>query len=455
LEEGERLAIADEAVKKALKAGASEAEAYVQRTNTVFVTFTDKVENLKNVESTGVGLRVAVGKRTAMCSTSVLSDDDFDAVAGRAVKIARVAPEDSSWRGFNKKFGRTTVEECYDKKLEDLEYEEITETLVAAAACMKRRDKRVVPTRSFCSVSLENVSVANSDEESVERRGTDIGVFFTGKVEEAGVNSTGAEQQQARSWREIEFGGLATRAAEKAVKYLGAKPVPSGKMAVILRNQVFANLMGIFLGLPVCADWMQQGRSPFAERLKAQVASADVDVVDEGVMKGGLRTRSFDDEGHGTQKTPIIVKGVLENFLYDGYTALKDGVESTGNAGRLGYWMKPQPFPSNLVFRRGKAVLEEMIRETKMGLYVDQTIGEWLSNPVSGNLNATVTHGFLIENGEQTLPVNGVVLAGNFHELLRGGVELIGNDVRSNVALGGASVYSPTVKLAELTVAGK
>lgn len=87
-------------------------------------------------------------------------------------------------------------------------------------------------------------------------------------------------------------------------------------------------------------------------------------------------------------------------------------------------------------------------------MYVEQTIGEWLSNPVSGNLNATVTHGFLIENGQETQPVNGVIIAGNFHELLRDGVEMIGNDLRSSMGVG-VSTYSPTVKLAQLTIAGK
>jgi PmbA protein len=103
----------------------------------------------------------------------------------------------------------------------------------------------------------------------------------------------------------------------------------------------------------------------------------------------------------------------------------------------------------------GKTKLEEIIQETKEGLYVDQTIGEWLSNPVSGNLNATVTHGFLIENGKETQPVSGVIIAGNFHELLMSGVEMIGNDVRNSIGTTGMGVYSPTVKFAQLTIAGK
>jgi PmbA protein len=447
--------VADSAVKKAIRAGATEAEAYVQRTNTVFVTFTDRIESLKTVESTGIGLRVAVGKKIAVHSTSVLSQEEMDEVSLNAVKIARVAPEDSRWKYFNKDFGKTPVEGCYDKNLQNPDYGEITETLMSAVGCMKDYDKRVKPTRGFLTVALENVSIANSYRENCERKGTEVSVYLTAKVEEGGMNSTGAEEQQARTWKEIRFEDLATKTAEKAVKYLKAKPIPSGKMSVVIRNQVFASVLGIFLSGAINADWVQTGRSPLTGKLGKQVASENVGVVDDGVMPGGLSTRPFDDEAHSTQTTPVIDKGVLRNYLYDTYTALQDDVESTGNAGKLGYWTKPQPTPSNLMLKPGKAKPEEIVRETKRGLYIDQTIGEWLSNPISGNLNATVTHGFLIQSGREAQPVNGVIISGNFFELFKGGVEMIGNDPRSSVGMAGVSVYSPTVKLSQLTVAGK
>ena len=112
--------------------------------------------------------------------------------------------------------------------------------------------------------------------------------------------------------------------------------------------------------------------------------------------------------------------------------------------------MSPQPSPTNLILAPGNVDPEEMIQETKKGMFIEETIGEWLSNPISGNLNATVTHGYLIENGELTTPVKGIVIAGNFYEILKDGIELIGNDLRNS-----SQNYSPTVKLSEITIAGK
>ncbi|RLI20590.1 TldD/PmbA family protein, partial [Candidatus Bathyarchaeota archaeon] len=232
--------------------------------------------------------------------------------------------------------------------------------------------------------------------------------------------------------------------------FLKAKPIKSQKIPVIVRNQVFASILGVILSGPITADWVQKGRSPLSNKLETQVAAQKISIVDDGTLRGGWRTRPFDDEGHPTQRTAIIENGILKNYLYDSYTALKDNVKSTGNAFRGRYWMPPQPSPTNLMLEAGDVSPEEMIEETKGGVFIEETIGEWLSNPISGNLNATITHGYLIENGELTTPVKGIVMSGNLYEILKDGIELIGNDLRNNM-----QNYSPTVKLKEITIAGK
>jgi PmbA protein len=450
LEEGEIMELAELAVKKALSMGITEAEAYIQRAKTIRVEFTEEIENFKTAESIGMSLRVALGKKIALYSTSILNESEISEAAARAVKIAKVAPEDPHWENMNKKFSKAPAEGYYDETIGKLDYQEIVETLSSAVNCMKSYDKRVTPTRGFLMTSISNVSIANNYNESCERKETGIGVWMRTKAEEAGIKSTGTEHQQARFWKEIDFEDLADKAAEKAIKFLRAKPISSDKMSVIIRNQVFANIFGVILSGPINADWVQKGRSPLSNKLGTQIASENINIVDDGIMHGGWRTKPFDDEGHPTQRTSVIENGILKNYLYDTYTALKDKIESTGNAQRPYYWINPQPSPNNLILELGEASPEEMIGETKRGIYIEETIGEWLSNPVSGNLNATVTHGYLVESGELTEPIKGVVISGNFYELLKTGIEVVGNDLRNSM-----QNYSPTVKLTQMTIAGK
>jgi PmbA protein len=450
LEEGESMELAEFALKKALSMHATEAEVYTQRTRTVRTEFADGIENFKTVDSLGISLRVALGKKVATYSTSILDEKEVGEAVTKAVGMARVAPEDPQWRHMNDRFGKASAEGYCDGTLETLNYQEIIEKLVSAIDLMKNYDKRVKPTRGILTTSTSNTSIANNYSEGCERKETNVEVWMRTKAKEAGMESTGNEHQEARSWKEIKFEDLAGKAAEKAVKFLKAKPASSGRMPVVVRNQIFGNMLGVILGGPVNADWVQKGRSPLSNKLGTQIASENVDVVDDGIMRGGWQTKPFDDEGHPTQRTPIIERGVLKSYLYDTYTALKDNVKSTGNAQRPNYWMNPQPLPSNLVLKPREASLDEIVLETKKGIYIEETIGEWLSNPVSGNLNATITHGYLIENGELTEPTKGVVISGNFYELLRNGIEIIGNDLRNS-----AENYSPTVKLTQLTIAGK
>jgi PmbA protein len=442
--------LAESAIQKALKMKATEAEAYMQRTKTVRVEFDEKIKNLKTVESIGIGLRVALGKKIAMYSTSVSDENKIDEAVTKAIKIAKVAPPDPSWRHLNRKFGKASAEGYYDSKLENLDYQEIIGALNSSVKLIKDYDKRVKPTRGILTISRSNVSIANSYNESAERDETNIDVWMRTKAEESGMESTGNEHQEARFWKEISFEDLAVKAAEKAIKFLRAKPISSVKISAIIRNQIFASMLGVILGSSITADWVQKGRSPLSNKLGSQIASENISIYDDGVMHGGWRTKPFDDEGCPTQKTSLIEKGFLKNYLYDTYTALKDNVESTGNAQRPIYWIRPQPLPNNLVLKTGDMRCEEIIRETKHGIYIEETIGEWLSNPVSGNLNATVTHGYRVENGELSEPIKGVIISGNFYELLKKGIESVGDDLRNS-----SENYSPTVKLAELTFAGE
>jgi PmbA protein len=110
----------------------------------------------------------------------------------------------------------------------------------------------------------------------------------------------------------------------------------------------------------------------------------------------------------------------------------------------------PTPYPNNLIVEAGDASAEEVIKETGKGLYVVETIGEWLSNPISGELSATLTSGFVIENGELTRAVKGVILTSNFFDMLKGKMDLRADDLHN-----AGPVYAPTTQVNDVTVAGE
>src|SRR5437763_10117040 len=87
--------LAERLVAAARRAGADAADALAVRSISLSVEVRDgAVEESERAEGDDMGLRVLVGKRQAVVSTNDMKGDGADALAERAVAMARVAPED-------------------------------------------------------------------------------------------------------------------------------------------------------------------------------------------------------------------------------------------------------------------------------------------------------------------------------------------------------------------------
>ena len=158
---------------------------------------------------------------------------------------------------------------------------------------------------------------------------------------------------------------------------------------------------------------------------------------------------TFDGEGVPHQKTSVIEKGVLKNFLYDNYSAQKDGVESTGNASRAGYLSTPGVDTSNFRILPQNITSEQMIKEVGDGLIVYYLQGAHSSNPVSGEFSVVATPCWRIKNGEITHSCQGVMLAGNIFELLKNITAVGGNERQMG------TLIAPWVMAENVRVIGK
>ncbi len=436
------------AVKKAMKLGADEAEVYILRKKITDVMFASEIESFKTVDSRGLGIRVAKGKQIGLHATSILTEAEVGRAVEKAVKIAEVTPEDPNWNSLNDKFGKTSVKGNYDDSLKNLDYDKIIDKVIGGINRATENGRKVKVTRGALTINDSEVSVTNNYNDTQTYYGSYITTYMMTKAVEGG-ESTGAESLQVRYWKDLNYDKVADYAAEQALMYVKAKPIGSVKLPVIMRNKFGAFLFGFMLGSNINSENIQKGRSTFATKLNTQIADERITVIDDGTMPNGVRTRAFDSEGHPTQKTTILEKGVLKNFIYDSYRAKKENLKSSGNA-RRNFNTLPVPSTNNFIFKPRTTSLEDMIKDTKKGLFIERTIGEWLSRPSSGEMNATVTHGYLIENGELTKPVKNVIIAGNFFEIIKDKIDTIGSDLSNN-----GHMYSPAIKISEMTIAGK
>ena len=240
---------------------------------------------------------------------------------------------------------------------------------------------------------------------------------------------------------------------------LKARRAPAGRMAVVLSGEAGGTMVHEACGHGLEADLAQKNLSVYSGKKGTQVASELVTVVDDGTLPGRFGSFRFDDEGNPAQKTVLIDKGILSGYMYDHITAARDGVEPTGNGRRQSFQHRPIPRMSTTYLAPGETPPEEIIRETKSGLLV-RHMGGGQVNTTNGDFVFDVPEGYLIENGEATVPVRGATLTGNGPDVLKQ-IDMVGSDFGFSLGICGkdgqgvpVSDAQPTIRIPSLVVGG-
>jgi PmbA protein len=177
-----------------------------------------------------------------------------------------------------------------------------------------------------------------------------------------------------------------------------------------------------------------------------KIASESLTVVDDATMPGLFGSCPFDDEGVVSQRTVVIERGVLKNYLLNSYCARKLNLKSTGNASR-GVTGNAGIGPGNFYIEAGQLTEAQILATVSNGLYVTELIGASTST-VTGDYSSGA-FGLWIENGELAYPVSEITIAGNLKQMLKQIVQ-----VGSNLEFRG-SVASPTLMIEEMMISGQ
>jgi PmbA protein len=441
-----------------MKKGFEEAEAFSTKILRREIIYRDKIEATKTNTIAGLGIRGVLDKRIGFYSVSSLDRRDVEDATEQALRIAKASSEDPDWKSLPRRYGKANVQKVVDKKIEQLSSKDLVGEVRLAVDTVAEVEPSLAITRGYISTNTVSNAIANSHGCRLERKETLAFSWIAVKAGKVNGKAVAHEVSQSRYWNGLKTEHIARTVSERALTMVHDAPISNGKLATVWRNDAFASIVDAMLTRTITADAVQRNRSPWVGKIGQTVASENVTIIDEGRMAGGLGTRAFDDDGVPQKRVPVIEKGILRGFLYDSYTASKDDRPSTGNAHRdvglftsaPNYMKTPSPYPNNLTVKPGDADSDELIRETRNGLYVVETIGEWLSNPISGDVSATVSSGFLIENGDLARAVKGVIVSANFFEIMKGKMGLRADDLDNS-----GPVYAPSTQVLDMTVAGE
>jgi PmbA protein len=421
LKQEEMLRLAETAINFALKRGANEAEAFAyQGLTTNILIERGQIARSSRIIDRGLGVRAIINKAIGFSYTNILeSQTTVEETVLKALSSARASKPDKDWHGLPAKKSFASVENTYDKKVAELRAENLVNLTSAMLDAAEKTDKRVFPIEGGAGASYLSTAVANSNGIASFDHGTIIECSLATVGREVGEVTPICFEFNAERTYSIDPEWVGKEAARLAVSALKAKRIETKNASIIFTQFALQQLLYFTLINAVKADYVQRGQSAFKGKIGDEVASEIVTIYDDGLFKGGLRAWKFDGEGVPQQKTLIIEKGVLRNFIYDNYTARKEGKESTGNATRAGYLSTPDIEATNFRFMPGNKSPEELISEVDEGLLVRYLQGAHSSNPASGEFSVVATPAWRIQKGEIAHATKGVMLAGNVFQLLK------------------------------------
>jgi PmbA protein len=440
----EPLDLLSDLIARARAAGADAADAVlISGTSLGVQRRLGKTEHVERSEGRDLGLRVFLGQRAAIVSSSTMDPASFAELAERAVAMARVVPEDP-YAGL-----ADTAAPPEQAALDLLDpTEPTTEQLVARAAAAEE-------------AALAVPGITNSE-------GADAGF---GRAEAFLVTSAGFAGSSARSSHSVSATALAgagtamqrdydyhstvhlsdldepvrigRSAGERAIARLNPTRPATARLPVVYDPRVAGGLIGHLAGAINGAS-VARGTSFLRDKMGQRIFAAGIAVHDDPRRVRGLRSRVFDGEGTPTSARALVDDGVLTTWLLDSRSARQLGLRSAGHAAR-GTGGPPSPGPSNLYLAAGQLTPAELMADIKLGLYVAELIGMGV-NGVTGDYSRGAA-GFMIRDGAIAEPVAEITIAGNLLDMFAHLTPA--NDLRFR-----RGTDAPTVRVDGMTLAG-
>lgn len=451
------------ALARALARGGDFAELYIERrTNRAMNIDDGQVERIIGGVQVGVGIRVVKGDTVAYAFSEDLSEAVVlevaglvaaeGALAGAGARVADLLPRP-----------RSATREVAEPPVA-VSTARAVEYVTRADAAARAVDPRVVQVTPLLTDTTQEVLVANSEgllaRDTRYRVRLRVEVLVRGRD---GRTALGVEICGGAAGYEILAGDvpefLGRSAARQALNILEARPAPVGTMPVILHRGSGGVLAHEACGHGLEADITFGLSSVYQGLVGQQVASPLVTLVDDASLEGAWGSYGVDDEGTPAQRTILIEEGRLVGFLTDLRWARLSRRAPTGNGRRASFRHMPIPRMSNTFILPGSCTPEDILAETRFGLYA-RRIGGGAVDPVTGQFVFTVREGYLVRNGRIEYPVHGATLVGNAIDALKS-IDMVANDLE--IVLGSCgkdgqrawvTVGQPTMRVSRLMVGG-
>ncbi|MFH1709585.1 MAG: TldD/PmbA family protein [bacterium] len=432
------------------KAVADEAEVYICTREQLKIDVMDQnTESVDNITDGGLALRLIKNKKMGFAYTADLDEHSIETLIGQALDISTSAASDENF-GFPAPKAQTAPLTLVEADISGTKLEDKLKLALDIEKAAYSFDKRIKKSEKISyQDSISTTVLVNSKGVDITYQKAVCGAFAEVIAEDNGLMETGSWLQFSTAFNSLDAKYIGEEAAKRAALMLGAKQEKSGRSPVILSPYVASTLVSA-ISPALSAEYVQKGKSLFTGAIDKRVASIKFNLIDSGILKNGVSSVPYDDEGIPTRGTIVIKDGCLRSFLQDSYTAKKGKTSSTANSFRSSFKSQPEIQPTNLYVQPGFKSQEEMISGSSKGFLVTNIMGAHTINPISGDFSIGFS-GFLIENGKISRPVRGMTIAGNILDVFNH-IDEIGSDLMFFPHNG--SIGAPSILIFGLSVSG-
>ena len=426
-------------IEEARRQGASASEVSVSMEQGLSTTVRQgEVETVEFNRDQGFGITLYVGQSKGSASTTGSGDEAIRETVAAALAIARHASEDE--------FAGLADAALMARELPDLDLyhpwnitpEQAIEQALSCEGAAFAVDQRI---RNADGTSLNTHQGCRAYGNS----NGFIGGYCSSRHSLSCVMIAESEGQMQRDYfydvnrigeALLDPQTIGSRAAERAVRRLGARPVPTCEVPVLFAPELATGLFGHFIAA-ISGGNLYRKASYLEDALGQTLFPEWLSLDERPHIPRALGSASYDGDGLATYAKPFVENGRLLSYVLSTYSGRKLGMPSTANAGGV----------HNLFVSHGDEDQAALIRRMGRGLLVTELMGQGL-NLVTGDYSRGAG-GYWVENGEIQFPVQEVTIAGNLRDMFRQ-IVAVGCDVetRSNVRTG-------SVLIERMMVAGK
>lgn len=328
---------------------------------------------------------------------------------------------------------------------------------------IKAYDERIIQAMSSIWDETQEVTVYNSNgvckkDVRNHQRLSAVAVASDGTTMQQGAANYGGNFG-LDAFENYDLVAMSKEAAKSAITMLTAPEMVGGVYDVIIDNGFGGVIFHEACGHSLEATGVAKNLSVFSGKLGEKIAADCVTAIDDGTIPNSWGSANMDDEGNETRRNVLIENGILKGYMVDMRNGRRMKMEQTGSSRRQNYRFSPTSRMTNTFIANGESTLEEIIANTKYGLYAKE-MGGGSVNPATGEFNFTVSEGYMVEDGKITHPVRGAALIGNGKDTLLK-IDMVANNCSFGHGMCGsnsgsipANVGQPSIRVKQMTVGG-